>query len=520
MEKAASLIILACLSFAFPTVIFPCFGTGDVKIQLCMVIDGSASVSNADWVIIKQAIAKAVNETVPHDGSCELAIVQFGYSWGEGYAKIEIPPTAIGGSNYGTVASQALSMPKGDGNTPMAHGIYLGWKALRTSPNFAVATRHAINLATDGQPNVRNNNASIDLDGSGYGPNAWDDVIAVVDSAASEGLSELDMEGIGITSNTTRDWFKGWAVHPQPGVLAPPFVKPGWIRMVADSAEFAGTIGQKMQVMIVEGTDVWVPPAEMALFAGLMSVGLTSVVSSLASAVSNPENFPSTEVAQKINSVFPETMKKWLHEFISSKRKLVIGQHQGHSFVLTKREILSYTIALSVLTLAFSYAKSSTLNQILPLIPTVLATSIIVEFAKNFIIETIARSQGVWTEHRLWYFGVATFLFSTLAFKVPFSSPSRLTHHSPRFTKRSLGLVSSASILTALAFAAVFYILFTRGLTVIGNIGLIMCLTMAFFDTLPIQPINGKDIYNWSKVLWIALFVSTLALYTLCLFLL
>jgi hypothetical protein len=43
---------------------------------------------------------------------------------------------------------------------------------------------------------------------------------------------------------------------------------------------------------------------------------------------------------------------------------------------------------------------------------------------------------------------------------------------------------------------------------------------MAFFDSIPIPPINGKDIYDWNKFLWISLFTSTFTLYMLVLFVL
>jgi hypothetical protein len=309
-------------------------------------------------------------------------------------------------------------------------------------------------------------------------------------------------------------------VRPQPGAVAPPFSKPGWIRIVADVPAFANTLGEKLQVIIAGKSDVWVPSAEGALLAGLFSVGLTGLFSLLSSAVSNPETFPSVVVAQKINSFLPETFKKWLADFISSKRKTVLSQKVGAPFVPTRWEVVSYAVALSVLTLAFSYARVVSLSEILSVLPTVLATSIVVEFVKNFSIVAVARWQGVWTEHRLWYFGLFTFMFSSLVFRVPFSSPSRLTHNSPRFTRRSLGLVALSSVFVGLAFAAFFFGLLAMGFTLVGNIGLVMCLTMAFFETVPIPPMSGKDLYEWSKPLWMSLFTTTFALYMLCLFLL
>jgi Zn-dependent protease len=365
-------------------------------------------------------------------------------------------------------------------------------------------------------PNVRNENATSDLDGDGH-VDAYDDVIAVVNDAANQELDELDMEGISV-SDANMQWFKDNVVRPQPGIFAPPFTKAGWVRQVADVEEFASTIGQKLQAVIGGADEVWTPSALGAFVTGIFTVGITSVVSALASAVTNPETFPSQAVAQKISEMLPETLKKWLHEFIGSKRKLVIGTRRHSSFTVTKFEVAAYAVSLSVLTFAFAYVKAPTLNEILVVIPTVLVTSIIVEFTKNYVISVVARMKGVWTEHRLWYFGLVLFLFSSFVFRVPFSSPSRLTHNAPKFTKKSLGLVSAAQVLVAFAFAVVFYGLFISGYTLIGNIGIVMCLTMAFFDSIPIPPMNGKDIYDWSKFLWLSLFISAFTLYMLVLF--
>jgi len=507
----ASLIIT--LAF-IPT----CVHAANAKTQLCLVIDGSSSISSSEWNLIKQAIAKAINETIPHDGSVELAIIQFGYSTGEGYAKTELKPTVIDNTNYNATAAQVLTMPKANGNTPTAHGLYLGWSELKNSPNFAGGTKKVINLATDGVPNVRNGNATTDLDGSGGSPTAKDDVVATVNAAVSGGLDELDVEAISITKLDS-DWLRGYVVRPQPAIEAPPFTKPGWIRIVADTATFANTIGQKIGVIIYGNDNVWVPPAEGALAAGLVTVGLTSVVSAIGSAVANPETLQSGTVAQKFVDLLPEILKKWLHDFISSKRKLTISKKAGHALKLTKLEIASYTVASVVLTLAFAYAKAQTLNEILLVLPTVFATSIVVGFVKSFVEEAIARKLGVWTEHRLWYFGLALFVFSTLVFRAPFSSPSRNINYSQQFTKRSLGLVSAASVFIGLVFAVIFYIMFINGFTLIGSIGMVMSLTIAFFEALPIPPMSGKDIYNWSKSLWTGLFIATFSLYALCLLL-
>lgn len=509
---------LVALDFVYSVSFVPrCIASPSVGIQLCMAIDGSGSINSPEWSIIVEALSKGVNETIPHDGSVELSIVQFGSSSGV-RARTELTPTVIDNVTYSEVATRLLNISKMGGSTSMADGIFLAWKDISSSPNFQGGTRQVINLASDGLPNIRNNNATSDLDGNGK-VDAYDDVVSAIDGAANQGLDELDVEGIGISA-TAVQWFRDNACRPKTGIIAPPFSKPGWIRLVADVGEFANTLGAQFQAIIGGQEEIWTPSARGALLAGFITVGVTALVSAFASAVTNPEQFPSQALAQKASQLCPETIKKWLNEFVTAKRKLVIGPRTGPPYAPTKLEVISYAVSLAVLTLAFAYVKAVTLDQFLSVIPTVLATSILVEFTKNYVISVVARIKGVWTEHRPWFFGLALFLFSSFILKVPFSSPSRLTHNAPSFTRKSLGIVAAAQVLIALAFAAVFYGFFINGYTLIGNVGIVMCLTMAFFDGMPIPPMNGKDIYDWSRFLWISLFVTAFTLYALVVFIL
>lgn len=218
-----------------------------VTTQLCLILDGSGSVGSSNWTIIVEGVATAIENNLPHDGSVELTVIQFGDT--SLNAVTEISPTVVTTANYQTIATNVRNIVFDNGLTPTAHGIYLGWKEMNASQHFSTAEKQIINLVTDGQPNVRNNNATTNEDGLG-GIDVWDDVIAAKNIAVSQGLDELDMEGIGITTQA-RDWFKDWTLHPQPGHIAPDegYI-PGWIRVVATAEEFALAIKEKFEVII------------------------------------------------------------------------------------------------------------------------------------------------------------------------------------------------------------------------------------------------------------------------------
>ena len=70
-------------------------------------------------------------------------------------------------------------------------------------------------------------------------------------------------------------------------------------------------------------------------------------------------------------------------------------------------------------------------------------------------------------------------------------------------------------VLIPLAFAGVFTLVFLSGFTLIGNIGIVMCLTSALVESIPIPPMNGKEIYDWNKYVTAGLLMLTLAMYLL-----
>jgi len=248
-------ILIACFCVAVPLVLISSVNSAAAQatspdLQFCLILDGSGSMTDAEWSALTDAIGDAVVRNVPRDGTVELTVVQFGYSAADSYAKVEVTPKVITASSYASVANKVRALTQAGGSTSTGHGLYLAWQALKRSPNFSPFMRQAVNMATDQYPSVRNRNATTDLDSSGS-VDAKDDLISVAMRAANEGLEELDVEGIAM-SNSSRDWFKNWVVRPQPGTVAPPFTKSGWVRIVANVTELGNSMDQKFQAIIPE----------------------------------------------------------------------------------------------------------------------------------------------------------------------------------------------------------------------------------------------------------------------------
>jgi hypothetical protein len=257
---------------------------------------------------------------------------------------------------------------------------------------------------------------------------------------------------------------------------------------------------------------VWAPQHSNAAAATITTVVAVGAVSAVAVAVTNSGG-AFGRVGGKIHELLPEGSRKWLEEFISSRRKSVVREKTGSPFKPTKGEVLAYAVSLAALTFAFSYVKAPNINLIFTVLPTILVTAVIVELAKTYILEVFTRFRGLWTEHKLWYVGLVMFLVTTFSFGVPFSSPSRNVYHSPKMTKQLQGIVASVAVLVTMAFAGLFFLLLISGFALIGGTGLAMCVIMGLVDTFPVEPLNGKAIFNHKKALWAAFFIVNLTIY-------
>jgi YVTN family beta-propeller protein len=258
---------------------------------------------------------------------------------------------------------------------------------------------------------------------------------------------------------------------------------------------------------------VWVPSPTGAVEAVTVTAIAVGVISLIFAALSNPLGNAGGKVGEKTKGLVPENIKNWLEEFVSSRRKLEIAGKTGSPFLPTKTEAIAYTTAIIVLAISFSYVKVITLNQIWALLPVFFATSVLVGFVQKFFAIAFMRSRGVWSEHKIWPFGLVLFLFTTFVFRVPFSSPTRSVNQSSKFTERLGAIVSASGILICLAFAGIFFLLLKEGYVAIGGAGLDMCVIGSFFGTFPVSPMSGKDIFDHNKPLWAGLFIATLMIF-------
>jgi YVTN family beta-propeller protein len=257
---------------------------------------------------------------------------------------------------------------------------------------------------------------------------------------------------------------------------------------------------------------LWAPKPANAVVAVCVAAAVTGVASLIFASLSNPLGGLGGTLGDKLRDIIPDNVKQWLEEVVSSRTEVDAEEKTGSIFEPTKLEILAYITSIVILTFAFSYVKVDVISQIWQLLPVFFITSILVGFVQKFFSIVYLRSRGVWSEHTIWPLGLILFLSTTLAFRVPFSSPTR-SLHSKKYTDKLGAIASSAEILISLAFAGLFLILLRRGYVAVGDAGLSMCVIGSFFGAFPISPMSGKDIFDYSKRLWTTFFVVTMILF-------
>ena len=257
----------------------------------------------------------------------------------------------------------------------------------------------------------------------------------------------------------------------------------------------------------------WVPSVENAALAGAVAVGSVAAASAVMSAV-HPAEDSIWRYFDKVKETLPDDGRKWASDFVESKKKLKVDEKKGSSFLPTRQEAVAYVVGITVLTLCYAFAKVAfDLAGFLVVLPMIMLTFIIVEFVKIFVVTVFVRTRGVWAEHKVWFLGLVLLFVTTLAFRVPLSSPSRSVRHGPKFSKRLEVIVASFETLVNIAFAGVFFVVLVSGFTLLGSTGLAFCVMMAFFEILPIPPMASKEIWKHNKGLWAVLFAAATTMF-------
>ena len=194
----------------------------------------------------------------------------------------------------------------------------------------------------------------------------------------------------------------------------------------------------------------------------------------------------------------------------------------GKKFRFTSKELFEMLVSAAVITFIFGYAdfKNASPDQLLRIgaiyFPIIGLAFIFHETAHKLT----AQSFGCWSEYRMWAEGLIIALVLRLTLGFTFIAPgaayfSPFKHGIPlqqfKLTKREVGWIGIAGPLINIVLGVLFYIAWLFGILPLAINGFSVLLLgayvnfmLAFFNMLPIPPLDGSKVWRWSPILYIS----------------
>jgi PKD repeat protein/ABC-type branched-subunit amino acid transport system substrate-binding protein len=237
-----------------------------------------------------------------------------------------------------------------------------------------------------------------------------------------------------------------------------------------------------------------------------------------------PFLFALTGFSKKINDQLSKiTMPKWLNKFLKTyleKNYTKITQKKTTQIIEVDmwRQVALIAFSCIILFTVFVYVEVNGLPNFLMAQSLILAApqvliSVVAVFLFTQIFSLISvRSLKIWSQFRLWLWGIIALLITGFVFKVPFSSPSRM--EIPKgLDPESAELHAISKTLCLFMSAIPFYLFDLMGNVMSGDAGRMMVMMGAFFSTLPLKPMEGEVIIKSDRKVWLALFLVSLTLF-------
>jgi hypothetical protein len=291
---------------------------------------------------------------------------------------------------------------------------------------------------------------------------------------------------------------------------------------VEDEAENTATDSCMITVEASEiaAEEVEREPRSLSTVAQVALVGTAAVAASAAAASSG-------SVGQTINSAVSKLpIPDWLKDFLQlygedvfetvDKTELAAMEEVP---LISKGELASISISAVAMTIVFCFVEANGLPDFLnpsvlvAVIPYVLLAVLMENVVEVFAEAVCARVCRVYRQVKLWLYGFALFLVSSLLLRFPTGSPIITRYQSGQISERQKGLIILSKLLILLTLTFPFAGLYMLGFTILGDTGLLMTLMIVFYYSIPLKPIVGKVVFDYKKWASLLALVSTGALF-------
>ncbi|MCD6367973.1 MAG: site-2 protease family protein [Candidatus Aenigmarchaeota archaeon] len=190
---------------------------------------------------------------------------------------------------------------------------------------------------------------------------------------------------------------------------------------------------------------------------------------------------------------------------------------------MNDREIKDLVISWLVISIIFIRTVSDNLNVdiLLGFLYSLVLVGITFVF-HELAHRTVARKYGAFAEYRMWLNGIVFALILALISggRVIFAAPGavyisalKVLRWKGEFTSlrnQDYGVISAAGPLTNLIIAGIFLILNSIYPLGFFEMATYINIFIAFFNLLPIPPLDGAKVMAWDRKVWLALFIVAL----------
>lgn len=265
------------------------------------------------------------------------------------------------------------------------------------------------------------------------------------------------------------------------------------------------------------------PAIENAATATAVGVGASAGVAALMSF---------TGLGTTINSAISGlSIPDWLKDFLlfygeetfKSLTPEQIDAHKRKKGILRAGQLTAILFSAIMLFLIYSYVEANgypnvlEIDTIVSVIPYVLLTVVFVFLFNVAFSVFVSFVTNVWAETKIWLYGLISFLITGIVFLAPFASPSR-TEYEGELDKKRSATIAVLKIVSSLILMVPFYLVYDMGYTIIGDVGLLATTMGACFTAFPTKPLEGEEVFKYSKVIWFGIFFSSFTLYCCTLF--
>lgn len=183
-------------------------------------------------------------------------------------------------------------------------------------------------------------------------------------------------------------------------------------------------------------------------------------------------------------------------------------------------EVIHLAISMIVLTFAFSFALTDNniingfndMGSFLSFLPISFLGIVTAFFFHELSHKFMAQKYGLWSEFRMYPWGLLLALAMSVVFSIVFAAPGAVMFRGGSRTFET-GKIAVAGPLANIIIATItfpLYRVFYETVTTGQIIGFV-CLINAFlaaFNLLPIGPLDGAKVVRWNATVWIILFIA------------